>query len=111
MTFYKKNTAMHLAIEFYTKKWGYVVIHPHIKGYPGYIYCSNNGTPSTSTFYIGPNKSERKRSKIRRLLMGHNFDYDNKYNRKINRLIIDLIEGYSDIFINEIFLDKIYDTE
>jgi hypothetical protein len=84
ITLYGFN-AMHVALNFHTRRWGWVCFHPTMwcfgGWWPWYFYVSPNGTPGTATYAIGPgvSKPEKRRAYIRRELLGHNFrvdDYD-----------------------------------
>jgi hypothetical protein len=79
VTIYGEN-AMHWAVNIHTRKWGYICFRMPLrcfgKWWPLYFYCSPNGTPWASTFYIGSSKTEKKESKERRLKYGHNFNAD-----------------------------------
>lgn len=74
--------AMHIALEFRTRRWGWVCFHPPVpfiyRDWPWYFYVSPNGTPSVSTFAIGPgiDRSTKRLAKIRREFFGHNFNDD-----------------------------------
>lgn len=81
ITIYGFN-AMHVAINIATRRWGYICFHPPLiarltHGYrPWYFYVSPNGTPSCSTFAIGPgcDRDTKRLAKVRREMFGHNFD-------------------------------------
>lgn len=88
ITIYGEN-AMHWAINIKTSKWGYVCFRlPFLcfgKWWPLYFYCSPNGTPWASTFYLGPDKIQKIMSHVRRYLFGHNFSSNDDFsgwNRK-----------------------------
>ena len=71
------HNAMHFGVEIYTWKYGYICFRLPLPCYGWrklYFYCSPNGTPWASTFYLGPRYEERKLSRIRREKLGHNFD-------------------------------------
>lgn len=57
LTIYGYN-AMHVAINFYTKRWGWICFHPTWKVFgswwPWYFYVSRDGTPYSATYKIGP---------------------------------------------------------
>lgn len=75
LTIYSRDTAMHGAINLYTKKYGYICLRLPYKKIPFYLYFSPNGTPWAATFYIG-RKSDREewvKSRIRYSCFGHNF--------------------------------------
>jgi hypothetical protein len=56
--------AMHVAINIWTKRWGYVCFHPTIRCFGvwwrWYFYCSPNGTPNSATYAIGPGVRRRE---------------------------------------------------
>jgi len=82
--------AMHVAINVWTKKWGYVCFHPDLrflgrfapwmlgKEWPWHFYASKNATPWASTFAIGPGiEHDEKINAVRRWAMwGHNYSDD-----------------------------------
>ncbi|AXH76552.1 MAG: hypothetical protein [Bacteriophage sp.] len=81
MTIYGSN-AMCWAVNTHTKRWGYICFSlPSIarkrskQGH--YFYLSPDGTPSSSTFYRGIDKTEKIRAEIRKMNFGHNFDVNN----------------------------------
>lgn len=51
-----------------------------------YFYFSPNGTPWASTYYIGYDKSEKIKAKLRKKYLGHNFNTNLAY--RINQFII-----------------------
>lgn len=93
LTLYGYN-AMHFALNFRTKRWGYVCFHPTIRCFgrwwPWYFYLSPNATPWAATFAIGPgvDANNKQKAPIRKHLFGHGFDteahrdllYDLNYN-------------------------------
>jgi hypothetical protein len=71
--------AMNWAVNIRTKKWGYICFTlPSIRRYKSnqghYFYLSPNATPWACTYYIGCDKKEEIRAKIRKLNFGHNFN-------------------------------------
>ncbi len=82
LTVFGEN-AMHWAIEWRSKKYGIIVFAPPIKTFGQYwgwhLYFSPNATPWACTYYIGSNKAEKIRAKIRRWQLGHNFDTDKNW--------------------------------
>ena len=72
------ENAMHWGVTIVTQKWGYVCFRLPIPSFgrwwPLYFYVSPNATPWASTFYIGPSRTERTASVLRRNKYGHNFD-------------------------------------
>lgn len=64
--------AMHVAVNFWTGRWGYVCFHPPMRCFgrwwPWYFYISPNATPGAASFAIGPgvDRWDRERSKRRR---------------------------------------------
>ena len=55
--------AMHVALNWRTKRWGYICFHPTIRSFgkwwPWYFYISPNATPWAATFGVGPGFRER----------------------------------------------------
>lgn len=94
--------AMNWVVNIKSKKYGYVCFtlpflarwkkHRYSDSYvyTWYWYCSPDGTPGFSTFYIGNSHKEHEQAIIRKRLFGHNWKGDK--NRKIN----DVIRNYSD---------------
>ena len=86
------SNAMDWAVNIRTKKYGMVCFTlPSITRFRGgklnwYFYCSPNGTPWASTFYIGSSRTEGVRAKIRYFAFGHNFDAWNKKNEELHKL-------------------------
>jgi hypothetical protein len=74
--------AMHITVQFWTQRWGYVCFHPTVKMFgcwwPWYFYVSPNATPWAATFAIGPGVSKENKlaAPIRRALFGHRFNTD-----------------------------------
>ena len=66
--------AMNWTFQIKTKRWGYICIRLLNRRLGWYIYASPNGTPWACTFYIGSDKNESMRARIRRMNFGHNFD-------------------------------------
>lgn len=64
----------HWTFQIKTKRWGYICIRLLNRRLGWYIYASPNGTPWACTFYIGSDKNESMRARIRRMNFGHNFD-------------------------------------
>lgn len=90
ITIYGAN-AMRWAVNIKTKK-GYLCftlpvpsrIRTNRDGYKWldwYAYLSPNGTPWACTWYIGWDKNEQIRAKIRNLNFGHGFDTDKEKER------------------------------
>lgn len=84
VTIYGAN-AMNWAVNIRTKRLGYIcftlpTISRFRKNKIGqwrcywYFYLSPNATPWASTFYIGTDKAETSRAKIRKQHFGHGFD-------------------------------------
>jgi hypothetical protein len=67
LTVYGWN-AMHVAVNWRTRRWGYVCFHPPLywcgQWWPWYFYLSPNATPWASTFLAGP-AHVRKKSRTR----------------------------------------------
>jgi hypothetical protein len=84
VTIYGFN-AMNGALNWKTKRWGYVCFHPSFrflgwnKGW--YFYLSPNATPWASTFCVGPGvySSDKRRAKAHRHLFGHGFNVNEHY--------------------------------
>ena len=57
LTIYGAN-AMHWALNFWTRKWGYICFHPPTKTFgrkwSWYFYISRNATPGDAIWGIGP---------------------------------------------------------
>jgi hypothetical protein len=57
VTIYGWN-AMHVAVNIWTKRWGYICFHPTIRVFghwwPWYFYVSRDATPHEATFKLGP---------------------------------------------------------
>lgn len=76
VTIYGFN-AMHVAVNVWTDRWGYVCFHPPMRVFgrwwPWYFYVSRNATPESATFAIGPGVGERcaRMARRRRALFGH----------------------------------------
>lgn len=93
VTIYGAN-AMCWAVNIESKKYGYICFTlPSIarrrqkRGW--HLYCSPNGTPWASTFYIGSNRSEHVRAKARKYCFGHGFstnDFRNELGALNNKL-------------------------
>ena len=91
-TWFGEN-AMLWAMEYRTKKWGYVVFKPPIRTFGKYhgwwFYLSPNGTPWASTYYIGVStfgahdRNQTLNAKIRKHYLGHGFDSE-KYSKKLS---------------------------
>lgn len=79
LTIYGFN-AMHVAFQFWTKKYGYICFHPTIKmrghWWRWYFYTSPNATPWASTFAIGPgiDPDDKAGAPLRKWLLGHNYN-------------------------------------
>jgi hypothetical protein len=99
LTIFGEN-AMHWAIEFRTKKYGYIVITLPVRCFGKYwgshIYFSPNGTPWACTYYKSlwkeDNKKEEIRARIRKLNFGHNFNTN--LNRNDLRVINEKFEWF-----------------
>lgn len=68
ITIYGFN-AMHVAINIYTKHWGYICFHPIMRCFghwwPWYFYISPNATPWAASFAIGPGIEAEDRRRLR----------------------------------------------
>ncbi len=77
------SNSMCWTIQYYTKRWGYVCITlpswaRFKRKWDFYIYFSPNATPWACTMYIGTDKNEKLRAKIRNINFGHAFNTDDK---------------------------------
>jgi len=95
ITIYGEN-AMHWGVQIWTKRFGYVCFRLPFRCFGDwwslYFYLSPDATPSSSTFYIGRNKTQRKLSKIRRVILGgHN--KTSKDGHKLDDLLESLIHN------------------
>ena len=81
------SNAMNWAVNISTR-WGYLCFTLPVAArwqrnsrgqlhYSWYMYLSPNCTPWAATWYIGSDKSEHIRAKIRKLNFGHGFNSDN----------------------------------
>lgn len=75
ITVYGDN-AMHYAVNIWTKRFGYICIHPTVESWKWYFYLSPNATPWAATYAKGPGlrESDKHLAPIRKILFGHNFD-------------------------------------
>jgi hypothetical protein len=95
LTVYGWN-AMHVAVNWRTRRWGYVCFHPPLywcgQWWPWYFYLSPNATPWASTFLAGPahGAEEKQDARERRRLFGHNFDTEACRLRDHQRRLADL---------------------
>lgn len=64
----------HLVITIRTKKKGYITAEIFKERGYSKFYISPNNTEWASTFYRGPDKNQKIKAEIRKLLLGHNFD-------------------------------------
>jgi hypothetical protein len=78
--------AMHWGVTYHTKKYGYISFRLPFtcwgKWIPLYFYISPDGTPQSSTLYIGNDLEEKKLSKLRYKYLGHGYK-SNEYNYNI----------------------------
>lgn len=92
LTVYGRN-AMHWGITFYTKSFGYICFRLPFtcfkRWWPLYFYVSPNATPQASTFYLGEEKNEKRLSRIRRIVLGHNYNVEDESIKNVMRLIND----------------------
>jgi hypothetical protein len=98
VTIYGGN-AIHYAVEVRTRRYGYIVFRLFTlspKEHPLELYCSPNATPWACTYYLGPDRNERLRARIRKLNFGHNFSTD-RYSKELRALN----EKYSGFWITE----------
>jgi len=96
--FYGGN-AMHYAIEIRTRRFGYITFRLFTRNralHPIMLYCSPNATPWACTYYLGPDRNERLRARIRRLNFGHNFNTDSCYTE-----LMALNQKYSGFWVTE----------
>ncbi len=72
--------AMWFSINVHTMRYGYICFRPplFVKRFPWNFYFSPDGTPNSSTFFRGGGdwRNNRKKSRIRYLSFGHNFNTD-----------------------------------
>ncbi len=82
--------AMHVAVNVWTKRWGFICFHPSLRflrkyapwmlgeNWPWYFFLSPNGTSWASTFAIGPGiDKDTKIDALRRYAAwGHGYDVD-----------------------------------
>lgn len=84
LTVYGFN-AMHVAVNLYTPRWGYLCLHPpmyHVgRWHPWYFYTSPNATPWASTFAVGPGVGwqDKQSARLRRVVLGWQFSADDLY--------------------------------
>lgn len=84
ITVYPLESAMHGAIEIWTKRYGYICfkLPTYVWGrwWPWYFYVSPNATPWGATLIVGPayTASEKRMATIRRVLWGHGYDTENR---------------------------------
>lgn len=90
--------AMNWTVQISTKKYGYICFTLPVlarwrrleninkKVFRWYFYCSPDGTPSSSTYYIGSNKWEGVKARIRKLVFGHN--WRGEENRERNYILM-----------------------
>lgn len=98
VTIYGSN-AMNWVVNIRTKKYGVicftlpVLARIHFRGtkywyFDWYYYCSPNGTPWASTYYVGHSSERRQIEALqRKLLFGHNWDTSDKEMYEINNII------------------------
>lgn len=57
ITFYSRNSGMHGAVEFHTRRWGWIVVQPPVWSFGRFsrpcMYASPDATPGRATFSIG----------------------------------------------------------
>ena len=66
----------------FSKKYGFVCFGMTRPDRKPYFYVSPNAEPWASTYYLGPDKEEQVRSKVRKEVFGHNFEvhgYNEEY--------------------------------
>jgi hypothetical protein len=97
VTFFGFN-AMHGAIQFHVKKYGYITISPPLRHnggwWPAHIFISPDATPCSATFVFGECnlcRSEKVAATWRRIVLGHNYSTE-KFNSCDVRDIFDAIE-------------------
>jgi hypothetical protein len=83
LTIYPMRSAMHGAVNYWTKRWGYVCFKPptYVFGrwWPSYFYLSPNATPWASTLVLGRAReysAEKRMAALRRVLWGHGYSTD-----------------------------------
>jgi hypothetical protein len=76
-TWYGCNAMMY-AMNLGTKRWGYICLQPPSFCMGTYrkphFYLSPNATPWACTFYLGADKEQKIRAKIRKMNFGHGFN-------------------------------------
>lgn len=80
--------AMNWAVKFKTRKFGWICftlpVIARLRSKDGlYLYFSPDGTRSSSTFYIGKDKFQKKRTKLIREKLGHNWDTNDENSLRI----------------------------
>lgn len=58
---------------FYTYRYGYICLHFPSKRAGWFLYVSPDSRQETSTFYIGCDRREAIKAKLRKELVGHNW--------------------------------------
>lgn len=85
--------AMHVAVNFWTRRWGYLCFHPTMyyarQWWPWYFYISPNATPWCASFAIGPGvyREDKGRAKRRRWIEVY------RRMEKLEGQLIDELEG------------------
>lgn len=82
VTVYPLRSAMHGAVNVWTRRWGYVCFKPptYVFGrwWSWYFYVSPNATPWAATFILGGDsgRHEKRLATVRRVLWGHGYSTD-----------------------------------
>lgn len=64
----------HLVITIRTKKKGFITAELFKERGYSKFYISPNNTEWASTFYLGPDKNQKIKAQVRKILLGHNYD-------------------------------------
>lgn len=79
LTIYSFNSAMHGAVNFWTRRWGYICFKPptlsHGRWWSAYFYLSPNATPWAATLLRGReySRGEKMMARVRKALWGHGY--------------------------------------
>ena len=102
------DNAMNFGVSIQSKKYGSINFRlplptgffQRFKWHPLYFYVSPNGTPGSSTFYIGKSRNEGWKAKIRKELYGHNFKQTVKQHSEMLSLL-DSFDNYDDYLLKQ----------
>lgn len=83
VSIYPLRSAMHGAVNVWTRRWGYVCFKPPTRAFgawwPWYFYLSPNATPWALTLLLGArftSSAERQAARDRGRAWGHNYDLE-----------------------------------